>query len=115
MSAALPRDLPTAPTEPHWRVLHVSGQLNAHEAPQLRQQFLDALAEGSTHLILDMSSVEFIDSTGLGVLVAGLKRARSVGGELRLGAPSRTVVKVLRITGLSTIFEIVEQPGASAA
>jgi len=111
MSPALPCDLPaTTDAAEQSRVLHPAAQLDAAEALHLRQQILDALEDGSPRLVLDMADVDFIDSTGLGVLVGGLKRARAAGGDLQLSAPSRTVVKVLRITGLNKIFDVVPRP-----
>jgi len=54
--------------------------------------------------------VTFIDSTGLSVLITALKRARSLGGDVRLRAPSHQVFKVLELTRLHQVFEIEDAP-----
>ena len=59
-------------------------------------------------LTIDLSAMSFIDSTGLGVLVGVLKRAREAGGELRLRGPSRSARKVLEISGLSRIVTVID-------
>ena len=57
--------------------------------------------------MVDLQHLQFIDSSGLGALVRGAKLARAAGGYLRLRAPKPAVRKVLQITGLDRIFEIV--------
>ncbi len=65
-------------------VVAVGGEIDVYTAPKLREQLVDLVAAGSHHLIVDMEGVEFLDSTGLGVLVGGLKRVRAHDGSLRL-------------------------------
>jgi anti-sigma B factor antagonist len=60
--------------------------------------------EGHVHLIADLGGVEFIDSTGFGVLVGGLKRVRGSKGQIRLANPNQSVTRLLRITGLGKVF-----------
>ncbi len=83
--------------------LVISGEVDLASAPGLREQFqlLDA-----RNVVVDLSGVTFIDSTGLGVLVAALKRTREAGGQMTLRAPSRSTRKVLDITGLSQLVAI---------
>lgn len=89
---------------PRATVVHVAGELDLFAAPQLRQRLVDIIERGSAHLALDLSEVTFIDSTGLGVLVGALKRARGYGGDLSLRAVPPSVLKVFEITGLTKVF-----------
>ena len=65
-------------------VLRVTGEVDLSTAPMLRERIRELAARGAVHLIADLSQVDFIDSTGLGVLVGGLKRVREDGGSLAL-------------------------------
>lgn len=91
-------------------VVQVSGEIDISTAPRLREAIVGLLAEGRTQIAVDLRGVDFLDSTGLGVLVGGLKRARSAGGELRVISTSPRIEKVFAITGLDGIFQIVERP-----
>ena len=87
-------------------VLAVSGEVDVYTAPALRDRIADLLDSGQHQLIIDLGGVEFLDSTGLGVLVAGLNRAREVGGSLSLVCPQERVLKLFRITGLDEVFTV---------
>ena len=87
-------------------VLAVSGEVDVYTAPALRDRIADLLDGGQQQLIIDLGGVEFLDSTGLGVLVAGLNRAREVGGSLSLVCPQERVLKLFRITGLDEVFTV---------
>ena len=63
-----------------------------------------------TRVIVDMSGVEFCDSTGMNVLLSCLREARERGGELELAAPRPAVMKILQVTGLDSVFTIDSQP-----
>jgi len=62
--------------------------------------------EGAANMVVDLSQVTFIDSTALGVLIGGIKRVHTVGGELVMVARSRPVQKILAITGLDKVFVV---------
>jgi anti-sigma B factor antagonist len=87
-----------------WTVVAVGGELDVYSAPRLREALIDLIGAGHRRLILDMDGVTFIDSTGLGVLIGGLKRLRGAGGELRVVATVEPVVRIMRITGLNRVF-----------
>jgi anti-sigma B factor antagonist len=87
-------------------VLEVSGEVDVYTAPALRDRISDLLDAGQHQLIVDLGGVEFLDSTGLGVLVAGLNRTREVGGSLLLVCPQERVLKLFRITGLDEVFSV---------
>jgi anti-sigma B factor antagonist len=87
-------------------VVVVSGEIDVYTAPKLREQIVSLVDEGQYHLIIDMSGVEFLDSTGLGVLVGGLKRVRAHDGSLGLVCDEERILKIFRITGLTKVFPI---------
>jgi anti-sigma B factor antagonist len=92
--------------EAAYMVVHCAGELDVFTAPQLRQQLLDLAAAGQHDVIVDLSEVRFLDSTGLGVLVSGLKRVRAHDGSLRLVCPQDRVLRLFQITGLSRVFDL---------
>ena len=109
--------------DPEFEVLHrdhdgvpvmvVLGEIDVASAPQLRERLL-AMAEGNPKLaVADLSGVTFVDSTALGVLVNGVKRFRTAGGDLRLVVTEPHVAKVFAITGLDDVFSIY--PSAARA
>ena len=71
--------------------------------------------EGQGNLLIlgvDMTGVEFCDSTGMNVLLAAQRRAREDGGDLQLAAPRSAVRKVLQVTGLESVFTVLDSPAA---
>jgi anti-sigma B factor antagonist len=89
-----------------FRVLGVKGEVDVFTAPKLREQMIDLVEQGHFNLIVDLSSVDFLDSTGLGVLVGGLKRVKTHDGSLRLVCSNERILKIFSITGLTSIFPI---------
>ena len=87
-------------------VVEVGGEIDVYTAPKLREQLIDLVSAGQYHLVVDMEGVEFLDSTGLGVLVGGLKRVRAHEGSLRLVCTQERILKIFRITGLTKVFPI---------
>jgi anti-sigma B factor antagonist len=87
-------------------VVVVGGEIDVYTAPKLREQLVDLVNAGRYHLVIDMETVEFLDSTGLGVLVGGLKRVRAHDGSLRLVCTQERILKIFRITGLTKVFPI---------
>ncbi len=88
------------------KVVKVGGEIDVYTAPKLREQLIDLVSSGAYHLIVDMEGVDFLDSTGLGVLVGGLKRVRAHEGTLRLVCTQERILKIFRITGLTKVFGI---------
>ena len=88
------------------------GDLDLVTAPDLRECLVKVIDEGA-RIVVDLEAVDFLDSAGLGILVGGLKRARTKGGELELVCTSQDVLKPLEITGLDRVFTI--HPGRDAA
>lgn len=80
------------------------GRLNMTAAPEFRG-FLDHLLEsGSSRVVVDLGDTIFIDSSGLGALIGGLKKARQAGGDLRIARPSEQVRMVLSLTNLDRVL-----------
>ncbi len=86
-------------------VLRPEGRLNMVAAPRLRSAIDRMLEDGSTRLVLDLADVSFMDSSGLGAVITGLKRARQAGGDLRLAAAGEQVQTVMRLTNLDRVLQ----------
>lgn len=98
-----------------WTVLSVSGEVDVATAPRLREQLVQLVSHGQHHLVVDLDNVDFLDSTGLGVLVGALKRVRMHDGELLLVCTQPRIVKVFDITGLSKVFTLHQSLDDAAA
>jgi len=102
-------------TEGDRTIVSVGGEIDVYTAPKLREQLVDLVNAGQYHLVVDMEDVEFLDSTGLGVLVGGLKRVRAHEGSLRLVCTQERILKIFRITGLTKVFPIHESVADAVA
>ncbi len=96
-------------------VVVVGGEIDVYTAPVLRERLNELVSEGHHQLIVDMEAVEFLDSTGLGVLVGGLKKVRQHDGSLHLVCTQEKILKVFRITGLTKVFPIHDSVEAALA
>jgi anti-sigma B factor antagonist len=96
-------------------VLEVFGEVDVHTAPALRDRMADGVDSGPHDLVVDLSGVDFLDSTGLGVLVGGLTRARAAGGDLSLVCSRIPLLRLLEITGLDEVFVIHATAAAAVA
>lgn len=96
-------------------VVHVGGEIDIASADRLREKVAHLLSAGRTDLLVDLTGVTFMDSTGLGLLVGTLKRVRLAGGRLDLVVDSERLLKVFRITGLTQVFTIHETLDAALA
>lgn len=88
-------------------VVRVSGEVDLYTAPRLRQWLIDLVSDGATHLVVDLDQVEFLDSTGLGVLVRGRNQMRAQEGTFTLVCTQERILKIFRITGFDQVFTIV--------
>ncbi len=98
-------DLATRQADDH-TVVEVGGEVDVYTAPGLDEHLGSLVQAGQVHLVVDLSGVDFLDSTGLGVLVKALKRAREHDGSLDLVATEERILKVFRITGLDAVIPI---------
>jgi anti-sigma B factor antagonist len=90
-----------------WRVVTATGQLDVATAPEFRQTLVQAQYGGETHVVVDLNGVEFIDSMGLGVLVGGLKRARTHQCQFVVACEHPRILRVLELTGLGHVLRVV--------
>ena len=94
-------------------VIQVTGEVDVYTAPMLREQIRELAAKGAVHLIADLDRVDFLDSTGLGALIGGLKRLREAGGSLALVISTPRILRVFQITGLTRV--LAAQPSVEDA
>lgn len=90
-------------------VVAVAGEIDLYTAPRLQGALTAVvMGEGAARVVVDMAGVEFCDSTGMNVLLAALRRARERGGELVLAGPRPAVRKILQVTGLESVFTVID-------
>ena len=89
-------------------VVDVGGEIDIYTAPRLRELLIDLVSKGNYQIVVNLEKVGFLDSTGLGVLVGGLKRVRAHDGSLDLVCTQQRILKILKITGLTEVFGIYE-------
>ena len=87
-------------------VLSVRGEVDVYTAPKLRERLIEMVGEGKHRIIVDLEAVDFLDSTGLGVLVGALKRVKAHDGSLSLVCTQDKILKIFKITGLTKVFPI---------
>ncbi len=88
------------------RILDIEGEVDVYSAPALREQLTTLVDAGNADIVADLSKTSFIDSTGLGVLVAGQNHAGEAGGALRVVCAQERILKLFRITGLDAVLQI---------
>lgn len=96
-------------------VLTVSGRLSAVNVRELLSAVASAVERGWVQIVLELSGVDFIDSSGLGGVISGLKTTRQAGGDLRLVAPATQVTMILRLTNLDQILSVYPTVEAAVA
>lgn len=87
-----------------WTVLRVSGELDLHTSPTLRDDVFELLEEGTSRLAIDLEHVGFMDSSSIGILVMALKRIREKDGDLALVGVNGSPLKVLALTGIDRLL-----------
>lgn len=85
-------------------VIAPTGRLDVAGAPALKDAVSEAVKNGQPRLVIDLEGVSFVDSTGLGSVIAALKQVRTSKGDLRLAAPNQQVKLVLELTTLDRVF-----------
>ena len=88
------------------QVFELVGSLDIATSPTVRAALTSASERGNHRLVVDLSRVDFLDSTGLGALIGGQRRAKEFHGEVRLVAKEGQILRLLRITGLLKVFGV---------
>ncbi|MBK5227509.1 MAG: STAS domain-containing protein [Actinobacteria bacterium] len=89
-----------------YSVVDVKGEIDVYTAPKLREKLIELVSEGSYDVVVNLEGVDFLDSTGLGVLVGALKRVKAHDGGLSLVCTQDKILKIFKITGLTKVFPI---------
>ena len=87
-------------------VLEIEGEIDVYTSPQLKQDIVRIAESGIKLLIISLAKVDYLDSTGLGVLIGGLKRLRESSGNVVIVGPSMRILRIFEITGIDKIFGI---------
>lgn len=89
-------------------IIELSGEVDAYTCSMLRDAMVEVIEQGNPMVVVSMADVEYIDSSGLGTLVGGLKRASEHSGRIAVVARSIQIRKVFEITGLEKVFPLFE-------
>src|ERR671922_1634767 len=87
-------------------VVDVKGEIDVYTAPKLRENLIELVSEGSYDVVVNLEGVDFLDSTGLGVLVGALKRVKAHDGSLALVCTQDKILKIFKLPGLTKVFPI---------
>ena len=96
-------------------VISLRGELDVSTVPALAEPLRKAIAAGKTAVAIDLSELTFLDSTGLMVLLNGLRRVMRQGGRLAIACTNPTVLRLFEITGTESTFTIVDSRDAALA
>jgi len=94
-------------------ILTVRGNLDVDSGTVLTTALDQVLSRPVPRVVVDLSGVEFCDSTGMNVLLSCLRRVRERGGELEIASPKPAVRKILQVTGLDSVFTLVDDANRS--
>ena len=94
-------------------LVELSGQIDLHTAPQLKEHLLSAIDDGAVDVVVDLSQTTFIDSMTLGILLGAVKRLRPRGGQLRIVTADPSIRKIFEITLLDRVFSLYETRDAA--
>ena len=94
----------TAVAENGATVIEVTGRLDMVAAPQLKALVKSAIGQSNTPVVVEVSQVQFMDSTGLGALISGLRATRQAGSDLRIAGAHSQVLSVLAMTRIDRVI-----------
>lgn len=89
-----------------YTVVEVRGEVDVYTAAVLREKLVEIIDGGADQVVVDLRGVDFLDSSGLGVLVGGMKRLRMGGGDMSLVCDNQKLLKIFRITALDRVFAL---------
>ena len=87
-------------------VFELTGSLDIATSPTVRASLIEASERGDHKLIVDLTKVDFLDSTGLGALIGAQRQAKEFGGDVRLVVKEGQILRLLRITGLLKVLAV---------
>lgn len=87
-------------------ILDLDGEVDVYTAPMLKEAMTKQVDGGKKNLVVNLQKVEYLDSTGLGILIGGVKRLREIQGTLRMFGASPRITRIFDITGLNAIFDV---------
>ena len=93
----------------------IAGELDIYAAPSVAEAISGLIRDGNYELVIDLTRLEFLDSTGLGVLVGALKKINAGNGSLQLVCNGDRLLKIFRLTGLIRVFVIHDTIEAAMA
>src|SRR5437762_2765901 len=102
-------------SHPPYTVLAVKGEVDVYTAPRLREKLVEMVSQGKHKIVVDLEGVDFLDSTGLGVLVGGLKRLPTHEADLTLVCTQHRILKVFEIPGPTKVSAIHDTVDAAVA
>lgn len=88
----------------HTVTLRIVGELDVSSAPALRDEVVRLISEGRTTLVFDCGALEFVDSTGLGVLIGARARCLAANGSVSLSGVKPALHRLLTVTGIESLF-----------
>ncbi len=94
-------------------VVDLNGEIDVYTSPKVKDAISELIDQGHYNLVINLEKVRYIDSTGLGVLIGGLKRVREHGGTVSLVCTNPQIKKIFDITGLVKIFGIFDDEDAA--
>jgi len=97
------------------RVVDLNGEIDVYTSPRVKETIGELIDQGHYDLIINLENVRYIDSTGLGVLIGGLKRVREHSGTVSLVCTNPQIKKIFDITGLVKIFGIYDSEASAGA
>lgn len=100
-------------TRPPYTVVAVTGEIDVSTSPHLRDTILELLERQKRRLVIDLDGIDFLDSTGLGILVGASKRLRAAGGTLTLVCSQPRILRTFKVTNLERVFNV--RPSVEAA
>ena len=89
----------------------LTGEVDAYTAPKLRETLIPLTEEKAVEIVIDLTGVDYIDSTGLGVFIGALKSSHNHSSSIKLRGLSKRVARLFKITGLDEVLEIEEEKG----
>ena len=98
----------TVASQGEWEILTVTGEIDMATAPRFRQRLLAVIGAGAQDVVIDLSGVDFIDSTGLGVLMGAAKRVRGAGGDIRLVMTGSRLSELVELTRLDRVLDVFD-------